>query len=267
MAEIVSTTTVWRCGEFDITIEPRVRFGFGTQRDTVIEGPATIRSGTYDIEFLGAYTYLGGRDTLMRHIVAIGRFCSIASNIVAGQVEHPTDFLSAAPMFVGSPLPGGVSEFQAANRAMVDKAAKKSAESMAARAEKIRIGNDVWIGEGVFIRRGVTIGEGAVVAARSVLTADVPPYAVVGGVPAKVIRYRFPPDIIAALLQLQWWNYGLSALHDVDFTDIEAAIKGITANIDSGRATPYLGPLVQIAEDGNAYPMHFDPDTGALTRA
>ena len=51
----------------------------------------------------------------------------------------------------------------------------------------------------VAIRRGVTIGDGAVVAARSVLTADVPPYAVVGGVPAKVIRYRFPPDIIAAL--------------------------------------------------------------------
>jgi acetyltransferase-like isoleucine patch superfamily enzyme len=69
------------------------------------------------------------------------------------------------------------------------------------------IGNDVWIGFGCTILSGVKIGDGAVVAARSVVTKDVPPYAIVGGVPAKVIKYRFNEDIIEKLLKLKWWNW------------------------------------------------------------
>ncbi len=132
---------------------------------------------------------------------------------------------------------------------MVNKAKKKSAESMAARSKKIKI------------------GDGAIVTARSVLTADVPPHAIVGGVPAKIIRYRFDPAIIAELLRLEWWKYGLSALDGVDFTDIEAAIDTIDRNINAGHASLYLGPLVKIAEDGNAYKLVLDPDTGELSLA
>ena len=71
----------------------------------------------------------------------------------------------------------------------------------------IVIGNDVWIGYEAVIFSGVTIGDGAVIGARAVVTKDVPPYTIVGGVPAKVIRRRFPDETISRLLDLKWWNW------------------------------------------------------------
>lgn len=71
----------------------------------------------------------------------------------------------------------------------------------------IVIGNDVWIGYEAVILAGVKIGDGAIIGARAVVTKDVPPYSIVGGVPAKVIRKRYSPDIIEHLLSLRWWNW------------------------------------------------------------
>lgn len=76
------------------------------------------------------------------------------------------------------------------------------------------IGNDVWIGWGVLIKGGVTIGNGAVIGARSVVTKDVPPYAVVAGVPAKVIKYRFEQEKIDLLQQLQWWDWDIDRIYE-----------------------------------------------------
>lgn len=72
--------------------------------------------------------------------------------------------------------------------------------------EKVVINNDVWIGMKSTIMGGVTVGNGAIIAAHSVVTKDVPPYAVVGGVPAKIIKYRFTEDIIEGLQKSEWWN-------------------------------------------------------------
>ena len=69
------------------------------------------------------------------------------------------------------------------------------------------IGNDVWIGYDTLVMPGVRIGDGAIVATRSVVVADIPPYAIAGGNPAKVIRRRFPDDAIAALLEIAWWDW------------------------------------------------------------
>ena len=74
------------------------------------------------------------------------------------------------------------------------------------------IGNDVWIGMNAVIMRGVTVGDGAIVAANSVVTRDVPAFAVVGGVPAKVLRYRFTPEVIADLQEIRWWDWPSSKL-------------------------------------------------------
>lgn len=71
----------------------------------------------------------------------------------------------------------------------------------------IVIGNDVWIGYEAVIMQGVHIGDGAIIATRAVVTKDVPPYTIVGGVPAKEIKKRFPEEIIKKLLELQWWNW------------------------------------------------------------
>ena len=70
----------------------------------------------------------------------------------------------------------------------------------------IVIGNDVWIGYEAVIMAGVTIGDGAIIGTRAVVTKDVPPYTIVGGVPAKLIRKRFPDDVIERLLSLKWWD-------------------------------------------------------------
>ena len=73
--------------------------------------------------------------------------------------------------------------------------------------EKLEIGNDVWIAANVVITEGLKIGDGAVIGAGAVVTHDIPPYAIVGGVPAKVIRYRFTKEMIDELLKIKWWDF------------------------------------------------------------
>lgn len=230
----------------------------------IVESPATLHGGDYDAEFVGAFSYMGGGNSSIVHVSSIGRFCAIATHVVTGAHEHPTTFLSPHPLFIGSPMFAKSSSlFRVLNHQEIAKAGLAHIAAMQHRTDKIRIGNDVWIGEGAFIRRGVTIGDGAVVAARSVVTRNVPPYAIVGGAPARIIRTRFEPAVIDELLRLQWWNYGLSALHQVDFTDIHQAIAMIDRNIASGRAEIYGAPLVKITSDGEASILHYD-DAGLI---
>jgi len=121
-----------------------------------------------------------------RSNVRIGKYCSIANHVVmdTGMQLH-TDWATTSSLsfhFYGK-LTDGFSKGD------------------------IEIGNDVWIGEGALIMSGVHINDGAVVAARAVVTHDVPPYAIVGGIPAIPIRYRFPDNVIKRFLVLQWWDW------------------------------------------------------------
>ncbi|WP_416370947.1 CatB-related O-acetyltransferase [Vibrio cholerae] len=84
------------------------------------------------------------------------------------------------------------------------------------------IGNDVWIGQNVSLKAGIKIADGAVIAANAVVTKDVPPYAVVGGIPAKVIKYRFSESEICQLLELKWWNYNYK-----DFVGMDLNFSGV----------------------------------------
>ncbi|MDP9592420.1 UNVERIFIED_ORG: acetyltransferase-like isoleucine patch superfamily enzyme [Shinella zoogloeoides] len=120
----------------------------------------------------------------------IGAFVSIANWVTIGGGRHPMDWAGMSPVFF-------------AGR---DNAGKKFAEHEREQPKKITIGHDVWIGHGAIILPGVTIADGAVVGAGSVVTKPVPPYAVVAGNPARLIRYRFPEDIRARLLKSQWWT-------------------------------------------------------------
>ena len=78
----------------------------------------------------------------------------------------------------------------------------------------IVIGNDVWIGYNAVIMAGVTVGDGAIIGTRAVVTKDVEPYSIVGGIPAKEIRKRFSPDIVARLQKLQWWNWDIEKIRN-----------------------------------------------------
>lgn len=90
----------------------------------------------------------------------------------------------------------------------------------------IIIGNDVWIGYDAVIMAGVHIGDGAIIGTRAVVTKDVEPYSIVGGVPAKEIRKRFAPDVVAKLLELEWWNWPIEKIKNlidhIQSGDIEA---------------------------------------------
>ena len=89
--------------------------------------------------------------------------------------------------------------------------------------DPVIIGNDVWIGMYAIVNRGIKIGDGAVVASGAVVTKDVPPYAIVGGNPAKIIKFRFSPEIIEKLLAIKWWDWDESLIKSRvnDFYDIE----------------------------------------------
>lgn len=233
--------TVEKLKLLDICLEgsqPRtVRLMFaGRKTPTRIESCVQFREGFFDIESIGAFTYMGGRNTMMRHISSVGRFCSIAADINTGQVEHPTNFLSTASALYGnwSNHWPSMAPFYEENQPTVDGAIAACKKQMSQKAGKIEIGNDVWIGYGVYISRGVKIGDGAVIAANAVVTKDVPPYAIVAGVPARVIRYRFDEKLIEQLLRLRWWDYGLNGLKGVEFDKIDKAVEQIEANIRNG---------------------------------
>jgi acetyltransferase-like isoleucine patch superfamily enzyme len=200
--------------------------GLRQERGIVIEPPIDIRGGWFDVREIGCFTYFGA-EARLENVHSVGRFCSIAPNLKAGLPGHPTDFLSTSPVqyeFTYWKNRPEIKAYVAANRHFVQHA-QATKQRREAEAGPIRIGNDVWIAEDVLIKPGVTIADGAIVAARAVVARDVRPYEIVGGVPARHIRYRFPEDAIAQLLEIRWWRYGLEALDGVDVTDIGAAIK------------------------------------------
>ncbi|WP_281401761.1 CatB-related O-acetyltransferase [Microvirga soli] len=141
---------------------------------------------------IGDHTY--GRPTVFEEQQAkltIGKYTSIAGGTTIALGNHRTDFVSTYPFATlrkyWSSIPVGVNDHSTRG--------------------DVTIGNDVWIGSGAFIGSGVTVGDGAVIGAHSVITKDVPPYAIAVGIPAAVIRYRFTPDIVEHLLSLRWWDW------------------------------------------------------------
>lgn len=181
-----------------------VVFGRFAQRSKTRNFSASIRSFAKDSEFggnnvifgasvvtnsrIGRHTYIGGAQL---GNCDMGAFCSVGQGAVVGGLgRHPTSMLSTHPVFYSR--------------------LKQSGASFADGdyfAEHVRttVGNDVWIGANAIVLDGVTVGDGAIIAAGAIVAKDVPPYAVIGGVPARVIKYRFADAEIESLLRTQWW--------------------------------------------------------------
>lgn len=194
---------------------------------------------------VGAFTSISGGQI---GNAEIGRYCAIAPEVRIGAHEHPTDWLTCSrvahyPEVHGWDVlcrPDQV-EFIRSNR-----------KPFQASCPTTRIGHDVWIGQGAFIRSGVTLGDGCVVAAGSIVVKDVPPYAIVAGIPAKVKRYRFDEATIERLLKLQWWRFSLYDFFDVPFQRIDEALDRIEALASSGAIRPHEPARFGPQDLGNA---------------
>lgn len=150
-------------------------------RSSKLDSRISVGPGTYGV---GQKTVLLFRDD---DRVSIGSYCSFAYGVtIVASGEHNHGSVATYPF-----------------AAILDGDVNKDTYSKG----PICIGNDVWIGANVTILSGVTIGDGAVIAAGSVVVKSVPPYAIVGGVPARIIKYRFSSEIINRLIHVAWWNW------------------------------------------------------------
>ena len=168
--------------------------------NTVFEGDNLVHKRSLLVDsYLSRHSYIAFDCRLFG--ARIGKFCSIGPRVYTGFSNHPTDtFVSTFLAFYKDTRKVfGYSYYTGLQPGF--EMYRKTASGYL-----VDIGHDVWIGADVKIMDGVSIGNGAVVAAGAVVTKDVPPYAIVGGVPAKIIKYRFTPDQIEFLQQFKWWN-------------------------------------------------------------
>jgi len=178
------------------------------------EPPAKIRGAFFEDCYIGAHSYVNGG--MVRARTQIGRFCSISYGVSLGVSDHALDLVSTHPF---------------ASRAKRDPDYQSPYAPGPLRPwdAPTLIGHDVWIGTNVILRQGLTVGIGAVLAAGAVVTTDVPPYAIFGGVPAKLIRYRFPEELRTELLVSDWWEYPLAVLNELPMNNIPRFLKELAA--------------------------------------
>lgn len=166
---------------------------------TSFEGANVVGENSSFAGNMGYGTYICNDCSIIGNI---GRFCSIAAEVKNSLGVHPITepYVSTSPMFFSLRKQTGITFAQ-----------KQLFEEL---KDPIEIGHDCWIGQRAFIVGGVKIGTGAVVLAGAVVTKDVPPYAVVGGVPAKILKYRYDEDTIDFLLKSEWWNFSIDWLRE-----------------------------------------------------
>lgn len=166
-----------------VVTNPNISVGEYTMYNDFVNDPTQFEKNNV------LYHYPINHDRLM-----IGKFCSIAcgAKFIFNSANHTLSSLSTYP------FPLFFEEWGLTREKVTDSWDNKG---------DIVIGNDVWIGYEAVIMAGVTIGDGAIIGTRAVVTKDVPPYTIVGGVPARLIRKRFPDETISELLKIRWWDW------------------------------------------------------------
>lgn len=179
------------------------------------KGYNTINENTtIETSIIGRHTYIQAKSTIVN--CEIGNFCSIGNNVFISPGNHPTTWVSTHPCFYSK------------------ENIQKSFESLTFnnKSNKTSIGHDVWIGNSSIILDGCTIGTGAIIGAGSLVTKNVEPYTIVGGVPAKIIKHRFDHELSERILQTKWWNLPDKRIHELSlyFDNPELFLNQIESN-------------------------------------
>lgn len=248
MATITVTRRLKRLLRSDLGVNFELgRYKIGA--NTRLEAPCSLSlAADLAVPFsIGAYSSISPTDAIGKtmHFVSIGRYCNIAAGCWIAPHDHPIDWLTM------NSIAYEAKSFDWYQRGRGDQPISTVSYTP---QKPVKIGNDVWIGSHVFIKGGVTIGDGAVIAAHAVVTKDIPPYAIVGGCPARIIRYRFDEETIRELREMQWWNYDIADFGVVDWSDVHGAIATIKAKIREG-VRPFA-PRVLTVKDFSPYDRH-----------
>lgn len=182
-------------------------YGFSVITNTSLAGNNKVGNHcTIDNSTVGLQSYIA--DFAMVNNTTIGKYCSVGPGFKSGLGSHPHNFISTSPYFYNT--------------------MNTSPEPLYQEYERTWIGNDVWIGANVFIKDGVTVGDGAIIAAGAVVLKDVDAYAIMGGIPAKVIRYRHDAATIDTLKKIKWWDRDTQWI----VSNISTFQKAVTSNED-----------------------------------
>jgi acetyltransferase-like isoleucine patch superfamily enzyme len=204
---------------------------------TILEGPCSIKwmKAEYSLE-MGAFSYAVSGYYFG---VKIGRYTSIGEEVQIGRGSHPITWASTSPLFYQP------------HRFVLDQERVEAAgftfNAPEQHASITTIGNDVYIGHGAFIGQGVTVGDGAVIGAYAVVTKDVPPYAVVVGNPATIVKLRYPAATIARMQRVAWWQYAFWNLSRAPVAEPEAFLDHVEKQIDKG-IKPYAPTPLNLGE-------------------
>lgn len=202
---------------------------------------------------VGAFTYFNGHTTSSMYATEVGRYGQIGESCVIGPPEHPMDWFSTHMFAFTQPehLPRFYELPDAARLAP-----EGPLPTPFTLPHKTVIGHDAYVGAGAFIKRGVTVGTGAVVAARAVVTKDVPPYAIVAGTPAKVMRLRLPEPLVERLLALEWWRYDLAPHKQaLDFAQVEATLDYLEDALKAGTLLPLKPDTYRVVRTGTGFDL------------
>ncbi len=161
--------------------------------------------------------YFGMNESCFIARATVGAYVAIGARTAINPFNHPIDWLSTNEFQYHPKSFDWVDEYNDFKRL----------ERTPDMFKHVTIGNDVWTGHNVNVMPGVNVGDGAAIGAGSVVTKDVPPFAIVAGAPAKVLRYRFSEKIIARQLHLKWWELELSELSGLPFRDVERCLDKI----------------------------------------
>lgn len=199
-----------------------------TLNHPVLVEPYATMAGREGFTSAGAFTYtrsgFGGN-------AIIGRYCSIAPSSRLMGVEHPLDRISTHTFTCREYYNRWVAEnFE------VELGAVPFRKTVRGR---LTVQHDVWIGGSVLLRPGITIGTGAVIAAGSVVVKDVPPFAIVGGNPARIIRYRFDDKIIERIMDIAWWRFHVRDFAGLDMANPHVFLDGLCERISAGTISEF----------------------------